>query len=83
MPYGIAMLPAMPRCLSPFPLKEGGCQLAVCLIPPATGFVLQVVFMDYHVELAGVTLTTAAIGMAKLGPAIRNMLSSDVNDTKE
>lgn len=39
--------------------------------------------MDYHVELAGVTLTTAAVGMANLGPAIRKMLSSEVTETKE
>jgi len=46
-------------------------------------FVFDVVFMDYHVELAGVTLTTAAIGMANLGPAIRKMLSADVTETKD
>ena len=58
----------------------------VCLFPPRSFFdsqFLQVVFMDYHVELAGVTLTTAAIGMANLGPAIRKMLSADVTETKE
>ncbi|CAE7405001.1 unnamed protein product, partial [Symbiodinium sp. KB8] len=45
-------------------------------------FAYDVVFMDYHVELAGIALATLGMGVVNLGPAIRKMLSEDVVEAK-